>query len=622
MSYSLAVDLGTTWTAAATVRGSSAAIAPLGTHTTLIPSLVYLASEGDWLVGEAARRRGTEDPGALAREFKRRFGDDTRLILQRRSISHVDLTRQLLTWVIDWVSDREGGRPEHLRLTHPATWGPDRRAELSTAVPDEWAEHHSFISEPEAVAAHYAAQERVPAGAVVGVFDFGGGTFDATVLRKEAQGFSVLGVPMGLERVGGIDVDDVIFELVEEQIGPAWDQIDRNNPAHRSAVQRLRWEVTAAKEALSSDVDALVPPVLPGQERGVRLTRAQVDDRIRPLLAETVESMRGALAVADLEPERVDAILLAGGSSRIPLVGELLAGVLGRRVAVDTHPKLSVASGAGLSLVNERVGEATAAMIDVDESDRPGQAALADDATGDENERPPPPTGTSPPERSWLNRLAPVAGFVVTFAVVAGLAVLLFGGDGDSGAEDDDGTTAVTAAGPIQPRVAPTIVGQDPLVAYGSAISSFIGQNPDLNSFLLDIDPALWGGTNITESQCAIASSRLRARYSDGDAVFDPVGSAPPPPENVPPLARFYDDLVIEAFAAYDLCQRETTTIWGSIEAPMYREYCRTLHHLNFIGATEVVFDACSELEYDSDTHDVVLIDARATTSTTEVVGE
>ena len=99
-------------------------------------------------------------------------------------------------------------------MTHPASYGAYKIDLLEQAIRQADIDHVTLLTEPEAAAVYYAQQERVPAGAVIAVYDFGGGTFDATILRKTEAGFEQLGRPEGMERLGGIDFDEALFTKV------------------------------------------------------------------------------------------------------------------------------------------------------------------------------------------------------------------------------------------------------------------------------------------------------------------------------------------------------------------------------------------------------------------------
>ncbi|NKQ53162.1 Hsp70 family protein [Amycolatopsis sp. K13G38] len=354
MGYGLGIDLGTTFTAAAIDRDGHAEMATLGDRTASIPSVVLLRSDGTVLVGDAADRRAAAESDRVAREFKRRLGDPTPILLGGAPQSVASLMARLLGHVVAHVSERQGESPAGIVLTHPANWGPYKR-ELFAQVPRlAGLGRTGLITEPEAAAAHYAAQERLDEGSVVAVYDLGGGTFDATVLRKRARGFEILGVPEGIENLGGVDFDEAVFGHVDRALDGQLSRIDPDDPNAVAAVVRLRKECVLAKEALSADTETTIPVLVPGTQTEVRLTRGEFEEMIAPSLAATIQSLRRALASARLSPAEVTAVLLVGGSSRIPLVAQLVSAELGRPVAVDIHPKNGVALGAA-ALASARV---------------------------------------------------------------------------------------------------------------------------------------------------------------------------------------------------------------------------------------------------------------------------
>ncbi len=353
MSYYLGIDLGTTYTAAAVHDGApqrGPEVVTLGERGPTVPSVLCLQPDGGFIAGDAAERHAVTDPQRIARQFKRRLGDPTPLLVGDAAVPAEVLTGQLLRWVVDSVMRARGGeRPASIVLTHPANWGPYKRDLLDKAAEVAGLSGVLLVTEPQAAAISYAAQERVDEGAVVAVYDLGGGTFDAAVLRKEPDGgFTVLGSPEGIERLGGIDVDAALFAHVTSAVGDAYENLDPDDPRALAAVSRLRIDCTQAKEGLSLDSEVRVPVLLPTIQTEVRVTRAELEAMIRPTLAETVTALERALRSASLTPAMVDHVLLVGGSSRIPLVSELVSSGLGRPIAVDAHPKHAVALGAAI----------------------------------------------------------------------------------------------------------------------------------------------------------------------------------------------------------------------------------------------------------------------------------
>ncbi len=349
MAYRLGIDLGTTFTAAAVEERGRAEVVQLGDHAPQIPSAVFVREDGGLLVGEAAVRRGAVQPDRFEREFKRRLGDRVPFVLGGQEVTAEALTARLLQVVVTDVQRRQGGPPERIALTHPANWGPHRREVFLSAVRLTGVGPVTLMTEPAAAAVHYSSTERADVGDVVAVYDLGGGTFDAAVLRKAADEFELMGTPSGVEQLGGVDFDDRVFQHVLGALEGATGQLDPQDPAVVSALVRLRRECTEAKEALSTDAEAVVPVALPGiPATGVRLTRAEFEDMIRSDVDSTVRCMRRALESASVTPEDVRTVVLVGGSARIPLVAEALGVEFGRPVTVSTQPKLAVALGAAL----------------------------------------------------------------------------------------------------------------------------------------------------------------------------------------------------------------------------------------------------------------------------------
>ena len=346
MSYGLGVDLGTTFTAAAVARDGRVEMATLGDHTDAVPSVVLIRDDGTVLTGGAAERRATAEPDRFARAVKRRFGDPMPVILGGAPYPATALIAYQLRDVVDAVSEREGGRPDTVTLTHPANWGP-YKLELFAQVPGlAGLGEVNLLTEPEAAAAHYARNDRLNLGALIAVYDLGGGTFDATVLRTTEHGFDILGRPEGIEGLGGVDFDEAVFAHVDHSLDGAISRLDPADPRATNAVIRLRNECVTAKEALSADTETSIPVLLPDLQTEVRLTRGEFERMIRPAIGATIASLRRALQSAQIDPAQLHTVLLVGGSSRIPMVAHLVSAELGCPTSVDAHPKHAVALGA------------------------------------------------------------------------------------------------------------------------------------------------------------------------------------------------------------------------------------------------------------------------------------
>jgi len=447
VAYHLGIDLGTTYSAAAVERGGRVEAVTLGNRQVSVPSVLFLKADGEVLVGDAANRRGITEPERLAREFKRRVGDPTPVLLGGTPYGAEALMGKMLRWVVERVMEMEGGPPDAIALTHPANWGPYKTDLLHQAARQTNVGVARYLTEPEAAATSYASQERIEPGSIIAVYDLGGGTFDATVLRKREDGFDILGRPEGIERLGGIDFDVAVFNHVWSSLAGALTELDTDDPAVHAAVARLRRECVDAKEALSADTDVSIPVVLPNLQTEVRLTRNEFESMIRPALGETVVALHRAITGAGVTPAEVSAVLLVGGSSRIPMVSQLLAGELGRPIAVDANPKDAICMGAAIAAA-QAVGAATpesvtavtqapaAAAAAAAQPDAAATAAAAAPAAGI---TPTPGTAFTPPPAKKKSK-GPLVAAMLGLAALAAAAVFLLGG-GDDPEDAADTTT-------------------------------------------------------------------------------------------------------------------------------------------------------------------------------------
>ncbi|SDX39798.1 Hsp70 protein [Arthrobacter sp. cf158] len=354
MSYVLAIDVGTSFTAAALVKPDQSPtptpeILPLGLHGSAVPSVLFYADDGRILVGEAAERRGLDNPQRMVREFKRRIGDSVPLAVGEEWLAAEDIYATMARWVVDRAEEREGSSPSSIIMTHPAAWGQHRTSLTLAALNVAGLRDVTLISEPEAAALHYASQTRVENGSIIAVYDLGGGTFDTAVLRKAGAGnFELLGRPDGIETLGGADFDAAVLRHVMGHVTASAD-VDPSTPDTLAALSRLRRECREAKEALSMDSEASVAVALPGTQQSIRLVRSEFEAMIEAPIRDTVDALVRSLRSIHVDAQDLSAVLLIGGSSRIPLVAEMISVELGRPIAVDADPKSSICLGAAVA---------------------------------------------------------------------------------------------------------------------------------------------------------------------------------------------------------------------------------------------------------------------------------
>lgn len=505
MSYRLGIDLGTTYTAAAVERGGSATMASLGDHTPEIPSVLAFPTDGEVLVGDPAVRRVITDPTRIAREFKRRLGDPVPLIVGGSPRSAESLTAALLRQVIDRVAAAEGGDPDSVVVTVPANWGPYKLSLMDQVFQLAGLTAAQLMVEPVAAAHYYAGQGRVVDGSTVVVFDFGGGTFDAAIVRRHGNHFEMLGEAKGLERLGGVDLDHAVFEHAVRSSGIDVSDVEQTDEA-LAGIARLRQDCTGAKEALSYDSSAAITIMLPGHQTTVRLTRTEFEEMIRPSIHDAVTTVETMISDAGLSEDGVDAILLVGGSSRIPLVSQILSERLGRPIVTDAHPKHAIALGAASSTQTSDESTQTTPSLQPSPSTesvpipaptpRPAPRAVT-------AERHPPatPAGVAPAPAPTGRRLY-VAAIVAALLVVAVGFIALQSGGSDQQATELDAAAPQASTEPqadTDPSSADTTSDSSPALgtdigpttrlesatSYSPTARSFSGEGPTATPSLL-----------------------------------------------------------------------------------------------------------------------------------------
>ncbi len=375
MAYDLGVDLGTTYTCVAKSEAGRIDLVQLGHTTPLVPSVVSLRDDGEFVVGEAAARRSVTDPSHTVREFKRRLGDEAPYVISGKSYGPEVLAAELLRRIVAQVEEAEGAPARRIALTHPANYGPFKLGKLREAATLAGVEDPMLVPEPVAAALAYAQRETVPEGGHVLVYDLGGGTFDVAVVQLTAEGPKVVGTPDGLERLGGIDFDAAVLNHVDRSLDGRIHAADSDDNDTRAALVRLRDECRSAKEVLSSDTETEIPVLLPGLHETVRLTRSELEQMLRPRLEDTFPIVERVVTSAGIAMADVAVILTVGGSSRIPLVAQLLRERTQRPVAVDPNPKASVAIGAAAVAAHDSLPEAVVADDVQPEGDATGEIA-------------------------------------------------------------------------------------------------------------------------------------------------------------------------------------------------------------------------------------------------------
>ena len=362
----LSVDLGTSNTVAVlSAHGRPPRVVEVDGSANM-PSAIFATEEGTIMVGRDAERRARLDPTRFEPNPKRRIDEQT-LLLGTDVVPVTEALAAILRRVLEETSRQLGGEsPDEVRLTHPAQWGPVRRNVLLSAARLAGAGRNVLlVPEPVAAAAHFASfpGKALAPGQALAVYDLGAGTFDVAVVGATQTGFTVLAED-GLPDLGGLDVDQALMVHVGREVSHSdpqrWQRLLRpESTADRRTRRALQEDVKAAKEALSRHPQTEVP--MPEPFKDVLVTRGELEGLVRPAMLRSVELMARTLRSSGLSPDRLAGIYLVGGSSRLPLVGAMIAEKLGVVPGSLDQPETAVALGAqhvardGLSMRTQNV---------------------------------------------------------------------------------------------------------------------------------------------------------------------------------------------------------------------------------------------------------------------------
>ena len=337
------VDVGTSWTAVAVAQSRRVQMFHLGAHSAAMPTIAALDDNDALKVGYDALG-ATNDPTRITRNFKRRIGEEQPISLGPNEYHPQVLVARIVNHISELIERQHKNPPQNLVICHPANWGPYKQQLLKEALEQTPTPNITYITEPEAAAIAYTSRERLTEGTTLAVYDLGGGTFDTAVLQRTSQGFETLGEPKGIERLGGIDFDEAIYNHINTNLNGTLKDLDPNHPAHTE----IRQLATRAKENLSTETQTTINATIDGASHNITLTRSEFENMIEPAIDDTIEALTDTINSTGLKPNQLDHILLVGGSSRIPLISNKITKHLNHTPTHDEHPKYSIPLGAAI----------------------------------------------------------------------------------------------------------------------------------------------------------------------------------------------------------------------------------------------------------------------------------
>ncbi len=347
MALHVSVDFGTSSTCTVVSRGGAEPQVVVIDGQPLVPSAVFAAADGTLFVGQEAERQAAVDPSRFEPHPKRRI-DDGELLLGSSVLPVVDVIGAVLRRVVGEARRYAGGAAvELLVLTHPADWGSVRTGVLRQAAQGLGREL-ALVPEPVAAAVFHSAGHGLPDGGALAVLDLGGGTVDASVVRKQGSRFQVLATK-GRPDFGGADIDQALLEHLGRTVSHvdpgAWHQlVEGREMVDRRRRRVLRQDVRGAKETLSRHAYTDVP--MPPPFSDAHVTRTDLEWLIGRELSDVVDLVPGTLRDGSVPRQQLAGVFLVGGSSRIPLVSRLVHERTGVVPTTLDQPETVVARGA------------------------------------------------------------------------------------------------------------------------------------------------------------------------------------------------------------------------------------------------------------------------------------
>ena len=370
MSKIIGIDLGTTNSVVAVMEGGEPTVVTNPEGNRLTPSVVAFAKSGERLVGQVAKRQAVTNPEntvfSIKRFMGRRFEEvneemtmvpyevvrakngDARVKVGGKEMSPPELSAMVLQKLKQSAEEYLGESVTKAVITVPAYFNDAQRQATKDAGQIAGLEVERLVNEPTAAALAYGLDKK--ADETIAVYDFGGGTFDISILEV-GEGVVEVKSTNGDTHLGGDNLDHLIIDwIVEEFKGDEGIDLSKD----RMALQRLKEAAEKAKMELSSVIETEINlPFITADQSGPKhlqkkLTRAKFEQIVGDLLQKTISPVKRALADAGLNPSDIDEVVMVGGSTRVPKVQEIVKELFGKEPHRGVNPDEVVAIGAGL----------------------------------------------------------------------------------------------------------------------------------------------------------------------------------------------------------------------------------------------------------------------------------
>ena len=347
MSKIIGIDLGTTNSCVSVLEGGEAKVIPNPEGGRTTPSVVAFKN-GERIVGDAAKRQALTNKNTVS-SIKRHMGTDYKVEIEGKDYTPEEISAMILSYMKDYAESYLGEPVTKAVITVPAYFNDSERQATKNAGKIAGLDVERIINEPTAAALAYGVDKQDKSQTIL-VYDLGGGTFDVSVLELGDGVFEVKSTA-GNNKLGGDDFDNRIMDYLIESFKKE-NGIDLSKD--KLAMQRLKEISEKAKKDLSGMTTTQVSaPFISQGEDGplhldMTLTRAKFEDLISDLVESTLDPVRRALKDAGIKASDLDKVILVGGSTRIPMVYDLVKKELGKEPSREVNPDEVVSMGAAI----------------------------------------------------------------------------------------------------------------------------------------------------------------------------------------------------------------------------------------------------------------------------------
>ncbi len=349
----IGIDLGTSNSAAAVYINGTVKMIPSAEGNTLygkaFPSYVAFTKDGQLLVGEPARRQALTNPEGTLYAFKRKMGSDYKYKVFGKEYTPQQLSAFLLQKIKRDAESFLGEKIKKAVITVPAYFNDNQRQATKDAGEIAGLEVVRIINEPTAASLAYGLDKENEELKIM-VFDFGGGTLDVTIMEYGGGVFEVLSTA-GDTKLGGTDMDNAVIDWLAEEFKK---QHGIDLKRDKNAFIRLKEAAEKAKIELSTvlqtDINLPYITVVNNEAKhlNITLTRAKLEELVRPIVEKSRYSIDAALKNANLSKSNIDKIIFVGGPTRMPIVQKFVEDYMGKHIERGIDPMECVATGAAI----------------------------------------------------------------------------------------------------------------------------------------------------------------------------------------------------------------------------------------------------------------------------------